>query len=77
MLDISINQLKVGQYATITKICANKKLLTMLTNMGLFIGKRIKIISRNGSILLAIGPLRLGISEKVAKQIFVCPEVKE
>ena len=69
---IPINQLKPNQIAIVAEIRLEKSTLIKLAGMGLIVGSKIEVISKNKyTSLLALGPTRLAINKKIAEQIFV------
>jgi len=68
---IPLTQLKPNQTAQIVAINKGCKCQTRLADMGLRIGSQIEAIQNAGPILIAIGPMRLGIGQGIANHIMV------
>jgi len=72
-MNIPLTELPPNQIAQVIKINNSGPEQARLVSMGLLVGTQIEVLQSNcnGAILIAIGTLRLGIGNSLAKQIVV------
>jgi len=72
-MNIPLTELPPNKIAQVVKMNNSGPEQARLVSMGLLVGTRIEVIQSNydGAILVAIGTLRLGIGNSLAKQIVV------
>jgi ferrous iron transport protein A len=69
---VPLVMVRQGERARVLRISAGRGLVRRLTEMGLYPGVEIEIISNMGAgpLIIGVGGLRLGIGLGIAKKIF-------
>jgi Fe2+ transport system protein FeoA len=66
-----LNRVKPGEVVSIKQLAASPEVRARLREMGLFEKQKIKLLSRQSSLICQVCNARLGISDRLAESILV------